>query len=84
MGPEKLLRVIGMADTMNMPGEDDSALNRRISILVLNSRAQKMMEQENMAPGAPAVIDGEKGPLSIEGLIQGESAPGASEQMTPS
>ncbi|WP_445621580.1 flagellar motor protein MotB [Kushneria sp. Sum13] len=83
--PEKLLRVIGMADTMNMPDEEDSALNRRISILVLNSRAQKMMEQENMAPAAPAIIDGDKVPLSIEGFTQGDSAldtPEASEQMT--
>ncbi|WP_438767214.1 flagellar motor protein MotB [Kushneria sp. TE3] len=85
--PEKLLRVIGMADTMNMPGEEDSALNRRISILVLNSRAQKMMEQENMAPGAPAIIDGEKSPLSIEGLTRNENAPesqAASDQPTQS
>ncbi|SPJ34896.1 flagellar motor protein MotB [Kushneria phyllosphaerae] len=83
--PEKLLRVIGMADTMNMPDEEDSALNRRISILVLNSRAQKMMEQENMAPTTPAIIDGDKVPLSIEGFAQSGSAldtPEASEQMT--
>ncbi|ART64411.1 flagellar motor protein MotB [Kushneria marisflavi] len=85
--PEKLLRVIGMADTMNMPGEKDNALNRRISILVLNSRAQKMMEEENMAPGAPAIIDGDKTPISIDGLTQGAGAlntSGASEQTTQS
>ncbi|ARS54098.1 flagellar motor protein MotB [Kushneria konosiri] len=85
--PEKLLRVIGMADTMNMPDEEDNALNRRISILVLNSRAQKMMEQENMAPGSPAIIDGDKTPISIDGLTQGAGAlntSGASEQTTQS
>ncbi|MFC0338499.1 chemotaxis protein MotB [Kushneria avicenniae] len=72
--PEKLLRVIGMADTMNMPGEEDSALNRRISILVLNSRAQKMMEQENMAPGTPAVIDSDQPPASIDALTRDGSS----------
>ena len=85
--PEKLLRVIGMADTMNMPGEEDNALNRRISILVLNSRAQKMMEQENMAPGSPAIIDGDKTPINIDELTQDAGAlniSGASEQTTQS
>ncbi|MGB7757226.1 MAG: flagellar motor protein MotB [Salinisphaera sp.] len=45
MAPNKLLRVIGAADTEHVQGDKpDSPLNRRISILLLNDRAQRRIE----------------------------------------
>ena len=45
MAPNKLLRVIGAADTEHVQGDKpNSPLNRRISILLLNDRAQKRIE----------------------------------------
>ncbi|MES1936270.1 flagellar motor protein MotB [Salinisphaera hydrothermalis] len=45
MTPGKLLRVIGAADTEHVEGDKpNSPLNRRISILLLNDRAQQRIE----------------------------------------
>lgn len=45
MAPTKLLRVIGAADTEHVEGDKPgSPLNRRISILLLNDRAQRRIE----------------------------------------
>jgi len=45
MAPEKILRVIGAANTQPMEGDaSGSPLNRRISILLLNDQAQRRME----------------------------------------
>jgi chemotaxis protein MotB len=44
----KILRVVGMADTMSLKSQtSDAAINRRISILVLNKSAQHNIEHEN-------------------------------------
>ncbi|ACY84180.1 flagellar motor protein [Edwardsiella piscicida] len=51
----KILRVVGMADTMNLRNlAGNAAVNRRISILVLNKAAQNRIEHED-AEGGDAV-----------------------------
>lgn len=46
----KILRVMGVASSMNLNQEDPFApINRRISIVVLNQRAQAAIEKANMA-----------------------------------
>ncbi|MBP2844119.1 flagellar motor protein MotB [Dickeya oryzae] len=50
----KVLRVVGMADTMNLKqakGGSD-AINRRISLVVLNKQAQENIEHENAESSA--------------------------------
>lgn len=58
MDPGKLLRVIGAAATMRLPGDPPgAAVNRRISILVLNPRAQARIETQGRADsGAPPAV----------------------------
>lgn len=47
----KVLRVIGVASSMNLNQDNPSApINRRISIVVLNHRAQAEIEKANAAP----------------------------------
>ncbi|WP_211466639.1 flagellar motor protein MotB [Collimonas silvisoli] len=56
MTEQKVLRVIGVASTMDLNKEDPlDPVNRRISIVVLNRRAQAQIEQEN-ASGSNAGI----------------------------
>ncbi|MFC0179403.1 flagellar motor protein MotB [Thorsellia kenyensis] len=44
----KLLRIVGMADTMNLnPLNSSDPKNRRISIIILNKQAQESIEREN-------------------------------------
>lgn len=45
----KVLRVVGMADTMSLrqAANKNDAINRRISLIVLNRDAQRAIEQEN-------------------------------------
>ncbi|MBG6245399.1 motility protein MotB [Candidatus Symbiopectobacterium sp. 'North America'] len=45
----KVLRVVGMADTMSLKqaANKNDAINRRISLMVLNRDAQRAIEQEN-------------------------------------
>lgn len=78
LDPDKLLRVIGMADTMSIEGEKNPALNRRISILVLNRRAQAEMERQNEAPGAPTIIDSDRLPTSMDAVIRNDGEESAS------
>ncbi len=44
----KIMRVVGMSSTMNFaPKQPDAAINRRISLLVLNKQTELSIEQEN-------------------------------------
>jgi chemotaxis protein MotB len=53
----KVLRVMGVASSMHLDKEDPSAAaNRRISIVVLNQRAQTEIENSNAAVAAAAPI----------------------------
>ena len=52
----KVLRVMGVASSMNLNQEDPFApVNRRISIVVLNQRAQAAIEKANMANASSAL-----------------------------
>ena len=75
MNEEKTLRVMGVASTMNLNKADPlDPVNRRISIIVLNRRAQAQIEQENATGGnAGLKVDNQKDAVN---QIR-ESAPGA-------
>jgi len=50
----KVMRVIGVADTMHLDKADPrNPINRRISIILLNHRAQTQMERENAGGSNP-------------------------------
>lgn len=51
----KVLRVMGLADSMHLDKADpDNPVNRRISIIVLNARTQQRIERENSGQPLPA------------------------------
>lgn len=74
----KVLRVLGLAATMPLDKQDSLApVNRRISIVVLNQRAQARFEAENASAAEVAVRA--KAGESAEALQQGmDEATGAS------
>ncbi|PIJ50943.1 flagellar motor protein MotB [Erwinia sp. OLTSP20] len=54
----KMLRIVGMADTMKLKNRDgDEAVNRRISLLVLNHDTERAIEKENAESDAVALPD---------------------------
>ncbi|RLM27191.1 flagellar motor protein MotB [Brenneria alni] len=57
----KVLRVVGMAETMGLKQANggNDAINRRISLLVLNKQAQKNIEHENAEHSAVEVDSAE-------------------------
>ncbi|WP_404993989.1 flagellar motor protein MotB [Cupriavidus pauculus] len=62
----KVLRVLGLADTMPLEKNDPLApVNRRISIVVLNKRAQAQFEAEN-ASAAEVSVQAQKGAMAQE------------------
>lgn len=61
LAPDKVLRIVGMADTMNLKGTSgDIAENRRITLLVLTHDKELSILKEN--------VDGEE--ISIDGTTQ--------------
>jgi chemotaxis protein MotB len=74
----KVLRVLGLADTMPLEKKDVLApVNRRISIVVLNKRAQAQFESEN-ASAAEVSVQAQKGRAAEELQAQVEQAQAAS------
>ncbi|NIF21710.1 flagellar motor protein MotB [Candidatus Pantoea multigeneris] len=70
----KVLRVVGMADTMKLKNRGgDDAVNRRISLLVLNHDTEAEIEKENAESDAAQVSD----PAQLE-HITAPPVPGAS------
>lgn len=75
----KLLRVLGLADTMPLEKNDPLApVNRRISIVVLNQRAQAQFEAEN-ASAADVTVQAQKGQVAqdVQAQLGSASAPAA-------
>lgn len=73
----KVLRVLGLADTMPLEKNDPmAATNRRISIVVLNKRAQAQFESEN-ASAADVQVQAQKGQMAEQMQTQVEAASGA-------
>ncbi|OUL99227.1 flagellar motor protein MotB [Variovorax sp. JS1663] len=53
MAEDKVLRVVGLADSQHLDkAEPRNPINRRISIVVLNHRTQQQIERENSGGGA--------------------------------
>jgi chemotaxis protein MotB len=53
MSDTKVLRVVGLADSMHLDrAEPRNPINRRISIIVLNHRTQSRIERENSTDAA--------------------------------
>jgi len=74
----KVLRVLGLADTMPLEKKDPLApINRRISIVVLNKRAQAQFESEN-ASAAEVSVQAQKGRAAEEMQAQLDQAQPAS------
>lgn len=60
----KMLRVVGMADTMKLKNRGaQDAVNRRISLLVLNHDTEAQIEKENSESDAMQVSDRDTGSL---------------------
>ena len=78
MGPAKILRVIGLADSMPLVKDDPrSPLNRRISILVLN----KIAEQRLLSDDREVDVDG--GDSTEQVLQNAAAAPGSAPDVPP-
>ncbi|WP_428943312.1 flagellar motor protein MotB [Pantoea sp. FN060301] len=55
---DKMLRVVGMADTMKLKNRGaDDAVNRRISLLVLNHDTEEQIEKENSESDVVQISD---------------------------
>lgn len=71
LAEQKVLRVMGLATTMNLNKQDPlDPVNRRISIIVLNRRAQTRIENENA--GNAVVTDSR---AAASGQINGITSP---------
>lgn len=66
------MRIMGLASSMSLVKDDPyAAVNRRISLVVLNERTQRRIEEENAAAAGVT-------PMSSEEIIQaarGQAAP---------
>jgi chemotaxis protein MotB len=76
----KVLRVVGMASTMSLKqhGADD-AINRRITLLVLNKQTQQGIEQENAESNATEI----KQPDSMKQWVPPVAAPAVATPAIP-
>lgn len=75
LASDKMLRVVGMADTMKLKNRGgDDAVNRRISLLVLNHDTQAAIEKENAESDAVQVADPAAIPQITEPKPPGDSA----------
>lgn len=70
MADEKIKRVLGLADTVSLIKDDPgAAVNRRISIVILNSRAERRIDQENAAGWTPERLQEMLAPLRDSGVV---------------
>lgn len=55
MDQSKVKRVLGLADTVSLVDNPADAMNRRISIIVLNRKTERLIDQQNQSlqPGTP-------------------------------
>jgi chemotaxis protein MotB len=76
MSESKVLRVVGLSDSMHLDNADPrNPINRRISIILLNRQTQERIERENSGDGAA---------VRASALKAGTSGPsGASSEMKP-
>ncbi len=62
MDETKVRRVQGLSSTVNLMADPYAAANRRISILVLNSRAERRIEEQNATYASPFDLNEVLGP----------------------
>ena len=68
LASDKMLRVVGMADTMKLKNRGgDDAVNRRISLLVLNHDTEAQIEKENSESDAVQVSDSD--PAALQKVV---------------
>ncbi|WP_067701052.1 MULTISPECIES: flagellar motor protein MotB [unclassified Erwinia] len=78
----KMIRVIGMADTMKLKNRGaDDAVNRRISLVVLNHDTEVQIEKENAESDAVQVSDSD--PASLKQLAAPASPMAAGQKPDP-
>ncbi|HBV40006.1 MAG TPA: motility protein MotB [Erwinia sp.] len=82
LASDKMLRVVGMADTMKLKNRGgDDAVNRRISLLVLNHDTEAQIEKENSESDAAQISDSD--PAALQKVVA-PSLPGdATKQPDP-
>jgi chemotaxis protein MotB len=87
MAENKVLRVVGLADSMHLDRSNPrNPINRRISIILLNHRTQNQIERENSGGGKaaswPAKLQPSPSPLlpaqSVKVTARGSAGGGAS------
>ena len=72
MSDQKVLRTMGVASTMHLNKDDPlDPVNRRISIIVLNRRAQAQIERENASPAAASIRNQPGGAAPVRDLETG-------------
>lgn len=78
MGDKKVLRVMGVASSMNLNQDDPFApINRRISIVVLNPRAQAEIENANAANHRIKPVGAQQGPTGQPAVKPPITSPGS-------
>lgn len=82
MQQDKVMRIMGLASSMNLVKDDPyAAVNRRISLVVLNLQTQRRIELENAsaadirAAGGRAAIEDAAARLRVDSSDLNESAP---------
>src|SRR5690554_3605214 len=68
MAENKVRRVLGLSSTVNLVEDPYADANRRISILVLNRRAQRRMDEQDATYATPIDLDEVLGPQSADQL----------------
>src|SRR5690606_8291355 len=68
MDETKVRRVLGLSSTVNLVEDPYADANRRISILVLNRRAERRMDEQDATYASPIDLDEVLGPQSADQL----------------
>lgn len=84
MDETKVRRVLGLSSTVNLVEDPYADANRRISILVLNRRAQRRMDEQDATYASPIDLDEVLGPQSAEQLGVERGDPEALQGTPPS
>jgi len=86
MAENKVLRVVGLADSMHLDRSDPrNPINRRISIILLNHRTQQQIEHENSGGGSVGASLGAKPkPPSSPPLLPADGVKLTSQESTAS
>lgn len=74
LGERKIKRILGLADTVDLIPDDPMAeVNRRISVLVLNRRAERRIDEQNAAGNSSERIQEHLDNLQKDGALKSNS-----------